>query len=327
MNNGAATLCKMMKRKSAGDSPALMQACPCLGLALGKITRQLFDVNVDFEPADGVELSLNAVLQAAPEPGLLVVIQTPDGRKGLLTLDGMLINALVELMTGASDRAVYKQARVPTLIDIALCKEFCTSLLDTYPGELAKGVGQVALPKLMWSQSEVEAVKLAFILENTPIRRMSGRVSFQDGLRGGELSLAMPVDVWAATGSIKPALQEDGWKAKLTENVLNSRLPLRANLETIEMPLIDALSLKSGDFLQISAFALSDLGLSSLDGQVLLHGRLGQENGKKAICVTRSGAGLMGPMLELQPLKKKLDPAPDGSSETVDMAGNVTAPV
>ncbi|MFT4715346.1 MAG: flagellar motor switch protein FliM [Paracoccaceae bacterium] len=302
MADEVSTLQKMMTRKTHAVSPVLAQVGSCFEMALSKAVRQLFDVNAGFEPADNMELLQKAVLDAAPTPGLLVVIKTPDGRTGLLTLDGMLVNALVELMTGASDRAVYKQARVPTVIDVALCKEFCGLLLKLFPNELAKVVGQVVLPNLTWSETEVEAVKLSFILENSAMLRLSGMVSFQDGIRGGEISLALPTSTWASGGDIKPAKQDNGWAKKLADNVLNTHLPLRANLETLHMPLSAALALRPGDHLAISSFALSDLGLSSLDGSVILHGRLGQENGKKAICVTRSASSSsQGPVLNLQP--------------------------
>ncbi len=323
MENGGATLRKMIDRAGEDDTPILSHAVGALDMALGKVAREVFDCDVVLKDGEVGQVTLKAMLDSAPKPGLLVIVKAA-GCMGILTLDGMLINGLVELMAGASDRAVYKQPREPTLIDIALCREFCDRLLAEFPGKLAALSGQNGICDLVWQDPETDASRLAFVLEDRPLVRLSGKVDLQNGLRGGDFSMSLPIEVWQNGGSKRTGAPDSGWCRDLARNVLASVMPLRANLDSIEMPLARVMALKPGDLLEISAFTLSDLHLVTLQGTPVLRGRLGQENGKKAIAIDAACDTAIGPMLHLRPTSapQEASGAPPPELATPDIAAD-----
>ena len=289
---------KMIALANGGGSSVMGNVEPCLNLAFGKLARHLFDVDATIEGAQTGEYTLSSVLDSAPDPGLLIVIDTPEGAKGLLSLDGLMVNALVELMTGASERSVFKRARVPTQIDIALCQEFCIELLSGFSGECAKAAPDGEFASLTWVDTETEAKKLAFVLENIPMGTVSGQASFQNGLRGGAISLTLPLSIWGGRKKPKPGKKDNLWGSSLMANVMSAPLKLRADLETISLPLEDAMALCVGDVLEISPFSLSDISLVAGNGVEVFTGRLGQDNGKKAISINSADFTETG---EIQP--------------------------
>jgi flagellar motor switch protein FliM len=309
MENGGAVLRKMIDRAGAKDAPILSLAAEALDMTLGKVARQLFDCEGVLKDGAVEQMVLQPMLDSAAKPGLLVVVRA-GGCLGLLGLDGMLINGLVELMAGASNRAVHRDPREPTLIDIALCREFCDTLLAEFPRKLAALSGHAGICDLIWQEPETEASRLAFILENQTFAQLSGKVNLQDGLRGGTVSLALPLHVWQGGGGKNPNADNPDWSRDLAENLLSAPLPLRANLEKIELSLARAMALKPGDTLEISGFALSDLELVTRQGTPLLRGRLGQENGKKAIAIEAACDTPAGPVLHVKPAKRAAQPAP-----------------
>ena len=290
MDNGAETLRKMIALGRDGGVSPLEQATEVAGASIGRTARQLYDVEADFDAPNAVELTLQEVLAGVPDPGLLFVVGIGAEQKGLLCLDGLLINALIEVMTGAQDNQVFREARAPTNVDAVLSQDFCTAFLERFSSAFAEISD---LPDLTLLQSETDARKLAFVLDKAGYGVIGGTVSFQAGIRGGALSLALPMTVWAG-GSVQhdPAVDPD-WSKRLRENVMASPLGMRAVLETLNLPLGQALSLSAGDELPISAAALSDITLVSTDGIGRYQGRLGQVNGRKAVCisgvVTKSG--------------------------------------
>lgn len=308
MENGGAVLRKMIDRVGAKDTPILTLAVEALDMALGKVARQLFDCEGVLKDGKVEQVSLQPMLDSTPKPGLLVIVKA-GGCLGILSLDGMLINGLVELMAGASNRAIYRDPRDPTLIDIALCREFCDTLLAEFPHKLAALSDHAGICDLVWQDPETEASRLAFILENRPFARLSGKVDLQDGLRGGEIGLSLPLQVWQGGGGKIQGADNPDWCRDLAKNVLAAPMPLRANLEKIELPLARAMALKPGDRLEISGFSLSDLELVSMQGTPLLRGRLGQENGKKAIAIVGACDTPNGPVLNLRPSRAVAQPA------------------
>jgi flagellar motor switch protein FliM len=317
MENGGAVLRKMIDQVGAQDTPILSLAVDALNIALGKVVRQAFDCDAVLKDGEVVPASLKTMLAAAPQPGLLVIVKAGTA-KGILTLDGMLINGLVELMAGASDRAVYRQARTPTLIDISLCRDFCDGLLAELPRKLTGLAGHNSICELIWQEPEIEASRLTFALENTPLTGVKGKVELQNGLRGGEISVFLPMQVWQGDGCQRTNTVDPGWSRNLKKSVLAAPIPLRANLEKVELSLAQVMALKTGDTLEVSAYALSDLELVSAQGKPLLKGRLGQENGKKAIAIDAVYDALPDPVATLQS---------NDAPETADIGISGNAPI
>lgn len=268
-----------------GDNSGLASAAEALDLATARTARQLFDIKAGVRDVTVGQNSLAELLESRPDPSLMLLVNGPDGQRGLLTIDGLLINALVEIATGAGDKQVYRVARRATMIDIALVREFCETLLHLLPAEVAQLALQPVLPSLTLGHHEVDPVKLAFVLDKGRYAVIAAEVGFQEGIRGGGISLALPVAFWAPKGGERAGNRRP-FAAAMTSNLAASPLRLRAVLETVPLPLGRALSLRVGDCLPINSASLSDLVLVAVDGTKVLKGRLGQKGGKKAISVS-----------------------------------------
>lgn len=239
MDSGTKTLRKMIARATTSDGAESLQAmaADCFATAIGKAGRALFDVKAELADPEQVDLFLAELLASVKGPGLLVTFEIASQCKGLLSLDGLLVNALVELSVGASERSVLKDEREPTLIDAALCREFCECLLDLFPGELTKAAGKPVLPTLSYCRHEVDPGKLAFELAQGRHAKISGQIQFQGGLRGGGFVISLPLDAWNAPKNTERTAPDPVWSSALEENVAGAPLVMQANLETLPLPL------------------------------------------------------------------------------------------
>ncbi|MFQ5438669.1 MAG: FliM/FliN family flagellar motor switch protein [Paracoccaceae bacterium] len=280
------TIRKMIAVAQDGGSGFGARLGASFDTALGKLCRDLFDVSAALKDQEQGELSREQILQAAPAPGLLVACRAPDGQTGLVGMDPMLVNAVVELTTGADEKSVCREARTPTAIDAALCREFFSGFLSIYPAEILQDAGFEALPPLEYLRHECDSAKLAYVLAETTYRQLSGTVSLQGGVRGGRLSLSLPKGMWRSEKRPQANNDTQGWSRQFRENVLNAPLTLRADLDPIRFALGAALGLQPGDNVPLVPEALSEVDLVTDSGIGLFAGRLGQSAGKKAIVLT-----------------------------------------
>jgi flagellar motor switch protein FliM len=284
---GSEVLRKMIARPGPSLGPDLSVWLAVLGRAIGKVAEEKFDVAATFEAEAPETVELATFLEAQPDLSLFYPLSTSQGRHGLVRVDPLLVNAVIEVLTGASPHAVLKTRRRPTPTDAALCRGFVTDLV----AEVVR-TGPMPLPDWVLAESAVEARPLQFRLEGGTWGVLGGAVSFQGGVRGGAFAFALPLDLWRG----QTAGRGDGdaaWTAGLKRAVDAAPLVLRAVLERIDMPLGQALRLAPGDDIPISAASLSAIGLEGIGGRVLATGRLGQAGRKKAVRVS-GGAILAG---------------------------------
>lgn len=290
METNSQTLRKMIALGRGAPPAASVKVTTCAHLAIAKVGRRLFDVDAVLNDATQEDVEQKQMLKSAPVPGLLAVVGTADGRRGMVSFDGLLINAIVEIMTGAADGAVFREPRSATLIDAALCREFSEHFLNYFVSEVNADAGQTILPEISYLHHETEAEKLAFDLADTVHTCLRGEVQFQGGMRGGALLLALPAGMWGGDEVAHDTVKNTDFTRNLEKNVLESSLVLKANLDSFSLPLGQALALRVGDMLPVSASALSDISLVSEGGLQLLKGRLGQLHGKKAIMICDENA-------------------------------------
>ena len=288
MTTGQNTLRKMIALAAADDASVFARSADLLELALGKCARALFDIEANIIDGDNGQSGVTDFLAATPDPGLLYVISPPGGCAGLIWLDAVLVNALIELETRAPDDSVLRLARKPTLIDATLCGEFITHLLAAFSVEADKSVGHAVMPLHKIVRHETDARQLAFALERTEFHWIGGTMQFQGGIRGGRFQLALTQKTWAHGRSAAIPARDPVWDRCLAENLLGAAYKMQAVLETIELPLGRAMTLAVGDMLPISAAALSELRLVAPNNSVMFEGCLGQIKARKAIWLTGS---------------------------------------
>ncbi len=289
MTTGADVLRKIITAH-AGTGPA--GGCGievAFDLAVGQATRTLFE-------AEGAALEIGAeivdrptLLARAPDPALLMPLDMVGGRIGILWFDPVLVNAVIEMVTDSPDNLVFADIRVPTLIDATLCRGFAANLLERLEAVLEESAGYPVLPRMPVSRHETEMARLEYTLEDQPHRLVTARVEFKDGVRGGDMALAIPSDLWTLRD---PQGSGNAFSQQLAQNVGQAPMRLRGELQLVSMPVLRAIRLKPGDIIEISRASLSDVRLLTAEGVCLFHGRVGQKDGVKAISLTRGGRGI-----------------------------------
>jgi len=279
---------KMIALATAVESPVFAAADKVMAQALGKAARARYDIEAVLNDVQTGQSGLLDLLGTAPQPGLLMVIDTAHGDKGVAWFDPQLVNAVIELETGAPDDSVLLGARQPTRIDAALSREFLLPVLAEFANESNRQADEAILPDLRVGRHETDPQQLVYALETGIYGWVSGNFRFQDDIRGGGFMLALPMAVWAQGGGARPSAIDPVWHRSLAENLLSAPYRLDAVLDVIDMPLSRAMTLQVGDVLAVSGAALSDLKLMTLNGKVALHGRLGQMRAKKAVSITGS---------------------------------------
>jgi len=290
---------KMVAVGPTGLPPVLLAAAAALDLAFGKCSRTAHNIEAALADGQTGQDSLPDLLAAAPDPGLLLILELASGAQGLIWLDALLVNAVIEVETHAPDSAVLREARKPTLIDATLCRTYLGPILAEFIAQSRAAAGNSTLGPITIARHETDTDQLGYAMAATTYGWVEGRVDFQSGLRGGALRLALPLMAWGEDAGPKGAQNDPAWTYQLTQNVLSSPYCLMAVMEVIEVPLGRAMALKVGDILPISPMALSDLKLTAPNGKVVLEGRLGQYRAKKAISVT--GAPMLPDFAAAQP--------------------------
>lgn len=276
----------IIRRKIAasGDgAPLPAGLSEAIATALGKVTREMFDADAAFEAAAPGDGDLASLLQSVPEPGLLMPLAGGGGTGALICFDPDMVNALVELMTGAGPDQVFRTPRVPTLIDAALCRDFTAAFCRQLAIESRVLAASPSVPDYTLQGHETDAARLAYGLAQGRYGIFSGKVAFQGGVRGGTILLALPLAVLSVAATSVPGGQ---WGTAMSAAIVGAPFGMRAVLDRVALPIGQALNLKAGDLIPVPASALSDLALESIDGEVLFKGRLGQKDGRKAVCLT-----------------------------------------
>lgn len=254
--------------------------------AVGKAARELFDTRATLGTPKAARLSRPDLLAALPQPVMAWPLPARRAPFGLLALDALLVNALVELATNAPDALVFRDQRLPSAIDAALCRPFCARFVELLIGGFSDDPHLPDLPAMNPEHHETDPHRLTYQLDQGDHDMFSASVSFQDGLRGGVMVIALPVSL--RTGQLSGGARRADWRQRLEAHVASAPLALRADIEQIEMPLSRLLALSRGDLLPISATALGDVSLHAGDGRILIKGRLGQKGTKKAVSIAEN---------------------------------------
>jgi len=315
MQTSVATIRKMIASADGAANMPLQNLAVLLDVAVGKVARELFDVAAEMNDISVKGAASADILQSAPKPGLLFVFGLDNGLRSAVFLDAILVNGIVEIATGASETAVFRDPRAPTAIDAALCRDFAENMIAGLSRELAEEAALTGLTSARLLRHETDVGRLAFEFGAKKYTLLTASARLQDGIRGGGLSLALPVDIWNANPNPDVATDQGVWHTDLVENVLCAPLPLRADVETIRLPLGKALLLSVGDTLALSPQALSRISLKTDRNVTMLNGRLGQSNGKKAVLVRAKEGHAAQPIPE-NPSQAGPDPlvnpVPDG---------------
>lgn len=225
----------------------------------------------------------------APEDAL-ILLDGPDDRSGLISLDSGFLSAVVEMQTVGFLLPGEGDNRKPTATDIAMTEPVINEMLNAFADQLAEADGND------WAEGFHTALMLssvkaaALVLGDLPYRVLHMRLDLEDGTRQAKVSLILPTRA-AQAGEIDETIDQAAWRAALHENLSQARVRLRTVLHTASLPLPQFTGLQVGDTLQLPLGAVGDVRLETADGTLVATAKLGQANGHRALRVNSRANG------------------------------------
>jgi flagellar motor switch protein FliM len=275
------------ERIPAGRAPALDSIAERVSSLLKTSARRLLRRPVEVSPRPGRMERWGTYARRITAPGSLTVIEVrPRNAKGVVCIDGEFVFALTDLFFGGPGRAA-RPATLPELtpVEVRLVRRFVTTLA----ADLREAWKPFLEVDFQLGSTEMNPVFAAVasgsehMAVQTIDLAVAGReFSFDIVLPG---SLVEPIRfLREAGGSNRRDADPARWEARLTADVQDARVRLRAVLARTEVTLRDLVDARPGDIIPVEL--PSSLVLCAGDTP-LLEGTFGTCQGRNAVRITK----------------------------------------
>ena len=318
-----------------GRGPGRPDPSPLLKNALTRAIRRAAMPYDGFDPVveDVVvrrDVDLTGVEGTLPEHGLIAAIEDDKGRRGMLTLEHGLLDALIEVQTTGKVEDVQLPPRKVTPIDEALCRDFLDLVLGGFAKETHSASGRDWPVRMAYGGKITDIRQLNLLFPESSYHSLSASISVGND-RKGILSVALPVDpvlarqaAAKARAKTQPATRPEDWPAKLLEALGGAPLFLDGVLLRMTLPLGKVQNLAIDDVIPFDAQVLGMVTLEDDESRILARGHLGQLNGRRAL---RMSAGAAGAAMEAASPAKAPSPMPDMATAAPAMAESGAPPM
>ena len=236
---------------------------------------------------------LDSLVEGLPEHALLVLIEGPNSRYGLIVVDPQTLAALVEIQT--TGRVVPNPAapRAPTRTDAIMAADFIDRMLELFEEVVEEAelsiLAAISGFRYAMPMSDTRAVLMA--LEDIPYRQFTLTMDLGSGAKEGSMQLVFPFD--------PPRLRVDrgdtaGGTETLADAVMDTKAEMTAVLHRREMPLAAVTALTVGALVPVPREALVNVRLEDVTGREISLGRLGQVGGHRAVRISEENAETPG---------------------------------
>lgn len=277
-----------MRRKLAVRKPEGAQesaADRSLRLALARAAQDEMVLPLEVSELTEVRRSLSELLELPPERGLIAMLEGPGMALGIIVLAQPVLATMIEMQTMGRLSPTENAPRKPTRTDAAMVAGFIDRVLRGLEGGLEEE------PEISWAGGFNYASFLAdprplgLLLEDVPYRVFQIQVTLAGGARRGEVLLALPAEGRARqkVAPVPDLAAARAFQADLAAQVQAVQSELGAVLHRVTVPLSAVMGLQVGDSVPLPMAALERVVLEGLDGRRLAEGRLGQNNGMRAV--------------------------------------------
>lgn len=273
-------------------------------LALARAARDHLKLTVGFQDIAHSQVSLTEVLETPMQRALILMLQGTGEGMGLMIFSGQMLSAMVEILTLthlSPDVPDAADLRKPTRTDAAMMVEFVDAALIGFEAGTGEPLGAQALN---WATGYRYAAfiddprPLHLMLEDIEYHLMSAQLVLEDGVRHGQIWLALP---HAPPSQILPEcapldlnyadapavdLIDHSFTEQMAAHVHELPAQLDACLAQIALPLERLMGLQVGEVLALPTANLDHISVMGLDGLRLGRARLGQNRGMRALRLT-----------------------------------------
>lgn len=276
-----------------------------LTLALARVADRQMDLPLRVGQLDARPLSLAEIPETLMEQPLIAMLEGPGEGLGVIALCPTLVASLIEVQTVGrlSHRPV--QPRRPTRTDAAMAALFLDAVLEAFETLLLDLPGQGWAVGYRYASYLDDPRPLGLMLEDCAYRGFSLEISLgADGQRSGRMLVALPAvaqpELETPEAPLSPARQAAAaqsaqeaqlWTQQLEQTVMASELRLTAVLDRLYLPLSEMMNWRPGDLVELHEDVLAAIALEAAGGagQAVLHGRLGQNRGARALRLNGAG--------------------------------------
>ena len=239
------------------------------------------DVAVPEFSVDQVERK--EAIAAIQEPSLMFYLMTDDERLGLITLDGTVVDALIEQQTLGRVAKAPRGERSVTALDAKLSEAFAKTTLKQMESFLKVPNAPAVLKGYTLGNREDDKAAMTIALEEDHYDILGVSVDLGPGIKTGKVQLWFP-----AVSETSLALSGGGEVSEeLMEIAKELIVPCAACLPPIQVPAKLLVSLEIGAVIPLPRDAMGEVGLKDAKDRSFAIGKLGQLNGLRALRVTQ----------------------------------------
>lgn len=287
-----------MRRKSGAGRPPPEIGAPTPARVLRNAVMQAGEdvaaLVIVAGPPEEARITLEPMVEALGQYDLMAMVEGPEGRYGLATMDPGALSALIEIQTTGKVSTRVPDERLPTRTDAIMCADFIDRVFEL----LEEGAAEAELPlahaltgyRYAFAFPEARAIPLT--LENIAYRKFTVSLDLGRGAKKGNLVLYLPFDV-SAKRAVSSA-EGGAFSADLSAHVMGAEAQLSATLHRVEMSLAQVMNLTEGSLIPIPREALGRIAVEDIEGGVVTYGRLGMSGGHRAVRLGADDLAEMG---------------------------------
>lgn len=268
---------------------------PMLEVVFDRLVRMMSTSLRNFT-SDNVEVSIDNItsirfgdyLNSIPLPAMLTVFRAEQwDNYGLLTIDSALIYSIVDVLLGGrrGTAAMRIEGRPYTTIERNLVERLVSVVLSDLSGAFDP------LTPVTFRFERLETNPRFATIGRPANAAVLARLRVDMEDRGGRLEVLLPyatlepVREILLQGFLGEKFGRDAiWEAHLAGQLWNTRVPIQAVLDTVEMPLRDVLNLQVGSRIPLTVGMDADIRLICGDLPMFV-GKMGRRSGNIAIQV------------------------------------------
>ena len=271
--------------------------------ALTKSGEGLPGLELTVREQDSTRVDQSELLSQLPEVALFTLADGPGDSRGLICFSPELVDALIEVQTMGRVDKTTRAARETTRIDAALTRDFVETVLTDFATRVATVADARWARGFKYGTYVPDPTPLPLMLGEGDYRLQCVTVELGNGAKRAKVWLALPAiaaavqpssPAGAATTGAPPSkvpvsAPDPVWAADIQAAVSDAPVELRVTLTRFSVPLSRLQSLKPGDTLPISRGALGALEVMGAGPGHSLSGKLGQQNGMRAVRLSLAG--------------------------------------
>jgi len=271
--------------------------------ALTKSGEGLPGLELTVREQESSRVDQSELLIELPEVALFTLADGPGDSRGLICFSPELVDALIEVQTMGRVDKTTRAARETTRIDAALTRDFVETVLTDFANRVATVADARWARGYKYGTYVPDPTPLPLMLSEGDYRLQCVTVELGNGAKRAKVWLALPAiaaavqtsspagapTTGAAPGKAQVLAPYPVWAADMQAAVSDAPVELRVTLTRFSVPLSRLQSLKPGDTLPISRGSLGALEVMGAGPGHALSGKLGQQNGMRAVRLSLTG--------------------------------------